>query len=120
MKQTNFDIKPAHWLSGCMVIGMSLTTLPVQAVTFSKTESNFTFGQFSDNALSSQAFADTNTFTVSDGGTALADADAETLFIDDPAQAGNFVRTEAFVDSPSAFGFASPKYSELGYTCLFD
>lgn len=114
MKRDNGWIKSATWISSCVLFGVSLNALPAQASTFSRTESNFSFRNFSDSALSNSTFTDTDTFSFSNGGPVLTDANADALFINDPAQANNFVRTEAFVNAPSAFGFAGGESSVIG------
>ena len=114
MKRKNFGIKSIQVLSGCVLCGLSLNVVPAHAAVLSRTDSRFEFDQFSDNALTNNTFSDTDTFSFSNGGPVVTEAIADVLFIDDPAQAGNFVRTEAFVDAPSAFGLAEGEASLVG------
>ena len=122
MKRDNFWLKSVKWLSGCVFFSVSLSTLPAQAATFSRATSNFVFSQFSDNAFSTGTFTNTDTFAFAGGGATMppetnaivATADAEAIFINDAAQAGNFVRTEAFVDTPLGIAIADGEASLVG------
>lgn len=94
-----------------------LATLPSRAATSASSEGQFKFSGFSQSSSRVLTNAESNTFTLGQGGSAIADAQAYAFFEKLPAQAFNFSSSVAFGENE---GYLAEAESEASIIGIFD
>lgn len=94
-----------------------LVTSPSQAATFASSEGQFEFSGFSQSPSRVLTNAESNTFTLGQGGSAIANAQTYALFEKLPAQAFNFSSSVASGENKGYLGEVQSQTSVVG---IFD
>jgi hypothetical protein len=97
-----------------------LATLPSRAATFASSEGQFEFSGFSQSSSRVLTNAESNTFTLGQGGSAIANASAEAFFEKLPAQAFNFSSSVAFGENKENKGYLAEAQSQASIIGIFD